>query len=108
MTLSVTGNGILERDGEVVYFTSSAGERFRVYDVAFGPPLCRPHYRRRLPLEDPRANHRWFVPEFGVPRVYRFARDEPRELAVERLSQQLRGAGFAAVSAPNVSAVRPT
>ena len=100
--------GLLERDGERCYFTSSAGERFRVYDVAFGPPLARPHHRRRVPFEDRRANHRHFVPEFGVPRVYHFARDESRELTAEKLAEQLRGAGFAAVTGANVSAVQPT
>lgn len=100
--------GSCERIGNVAYYTSDDGERFRVHDVAFGPPLSRPHHRRVVPLEDPRANHRYFVPEFGVARVYRFTKDELRAVTAERLAVQLRGAGFVATTGANVSAARPT
>lgn len=93
----------------IAYYTSDSVERLRVHDCAFGPPLSRPHHRRVVPLEDhPRANHRYFVPEFGVARVYGFTKSESRELTSERLALQLRGAGFVATSGANVSAVRPT
>jgi hypothetical protein len=105
---AVRGEASVERYGEVAYFISNAGERLRVHDCAFGPPLCRPHHRRVMTLEDPRANHRYFVPEMGVARVYRFTKGESRELKSERLAVQLRGAGFVSTSGMNVSAVRPT
>lgn len=93
---------MLEHTGEVAYFTSDFGERLRIYDCAFGPPVCRPHHRHVMPLESAQANCRYFVPEFGVARVYRFAKGESHELTTERLGQQLRGAGFVAGTGPNV------
>jgi hypothetical protein len=99
---------MLERDGEVAYYVDPSGERLRVYDCAFGPPVCRPHHRRVMTLESTQANHRYFVPELGVPRVYRFAKGELHELTPERLDMQLRGAGFAARRGANVSALKPT
>lgn len=99
---------MLERTGQVAYYTSDAGERLRVYDCAFGPPHCPPHRRCVMPLEDRRANHRYFVPELGVPRVYRFAKNESRELTAGRIAEQVRAAGFVATTGANVSAARPT
>jgi hypothetical protein len=61
-----------------------------------------------MQLASAQANSHYFVPEFGVPRVYRFAKGESRELTAARLAQQLRGAGFAATTVPNVSAMKPT
>jgi hypothetical protein len=44
-------------------------------------------------LEDPRANHRYFVPELGVARGYRLTKGELCELTPVRLAAQLRGVG---------------
>ena len=90
-----------------MYPTDTDRERYRVHDAAFGRPMSRPHHRRVVALGSPKANHRYFVPEFGVPRVYRFARGESRKLARERLAKQLRGAGFVATTRWNVSAKKP-
>lgn len=46
-----------------VYFTDVAGHRWRVHDVAFGPPLAKPFKYAQLQLGDPRARYRLFVPE---------------------------------------------
>ena len=100
--------GVVERDGDVAHYIDASGERLHLYDCAFGPPVCHPHQRRVVPLESTQASHRYFVPEFGVPRVYRFAKGESRELTPERLALQLRGAGFAATSGANVPALTPT
>ena len=46
----------------VVYFDDGDGGRWRVYDVAFGPPLAPLGKRAPLPPGDPRARFRVFVP----------------------------------------------
>jgi len=99
---------MLERGGEIAYFTTSEGDRFRIHDCAFGPPLCRPHHKRIMALGSASANCRYFVPEFGVARVYRFAKGESHDLTTERLAQQFRGAGFVATTGANVSVLKPT
>jgi hypothetical protein len=98
----------LERDGEIAYFIDGEGMRYRVYDVAFGPPHAKPHKRRVLPLESPTANHRYFVTAGGIVRAYRFTKGEGRLLDSERLTQQLNGAGFAALTPPDPRARKPT
>jgi len=40
----------LERDDECVYFVDCDGVRYRVHDVAFGPPLIAPGEKRKVPL----------------------------------------------------------
>lgn len=76
MTREVDGpsHDVVRREGEVACYTDDAGERLHVYDCAFEPPFCRPHHRRVMPLASMHANHRYFVPELGVPRVYRLRR----------------------------------
>ena len=99
---------ILENYDDAVYFTDSAGERFRIEDVAFRPPLAAPGTKRVMPLENPDANHRYFVSSDGLTRAYRFAKKEVRDLTVERLTQQLAGAGFVATTPANISALKRT
>lgn len=45
-----------------LYFTDVGGSRWRVHDVAFGPPLAKPFKYAQLPLGDARARYRLFVP----------------------------------------------
>lgn len=52
-------SGRMQRVGDVAYFTSDDGDRFRAYDCAYGPPQNRPQLERVMPLEDSRANYRY-------------------------------------------------
>ena len=82
----------IDEDGDRVYFTDSDGARWRVYDVAFGPPLCPPLRRRAFRPPDARANYRYFVRHDGLERCHRFADGEPRELTAELVAEQLAAA----------------
>jgi hypothetical protein len=89
-------NGVAE--SIEVYFTDAEGNRWRVYDVVFGPPLAEPGRRAVLAHGDPRARFRLFVPREGhLLRLHRFggvAGDEDRSLDVTTLAEQLRGATY--------------
>ena len=84
----------LDRRGEALYVTDREGVRWHVHDVAFGPPDAAPGRRRRVPLESPRANYRWFVSAEGVERCHRFQRGESRTPTASNLARQLAAAGF--------------
>ena len=84
----------IDDDGERVYFTDSEGARWRVYDVAFGPPLCQPFRRRAFRPPDARAAYRYFVRADGLERCHRFTAGEPRHLTAELLSEQLDAAAY--------------
>lgn len=81
-----------------VYFIDAAGVRYRVYDVAFGPPLAALGKRKILQLCDVRGRYRLFVqanPE-SMMRVHDLGRHEgERRITAEILDAQLRRAGFA-------------
>jgi hypothetical protein len=96
------------RNGERAYFTDADGTRYRVHDVAFGPPLVAPGKRRTILLESLDANHRYFVSASGVARAYHFTKKEDRTLSVERFPQQLNGAGFVSTLSQDIRARRPT
>ena len=83
-----------DRRGEALYVTDGDGVRWRVHDVAFGPPNSALGRRRRVPLESPRASHRWFVSAEGVERCHRFERGESRELTAENVARQLAAAEY--------------
>lgn len=75
-----------------------AGVRYRVHDAAFGPPLAAAGRRMLLPLGDPRARYRLFVPADPAPmlRVYDFkVRGGEHGISVEILDGQFRAAGYA-------------
>ena len=79
-----------------LYFRDAAGARYRVYDVAFGPPHAEPGKRKVLELGDTRARYRLFVPAEGeMLRSHDFTRGGDRSLTAENLAQQLAGAAFA-------------
>lgn len=80
-----------------LYFTDEQRQRWRVYDVAFGPPLAAPHKSKVLELMDPRASYRIFVPKEGRKRSYRFRTGESRAITTERLAQQLASAEYPAI-----------
>ena len=82
-------------DGRVYYVYHRNG-RWRVYDVAFGPPHAQPHKRRAFRPPDDRGTYRYFVSESGERRCYRFAPADGRELTPERLGAQLRAAEYPA------------
>jgi hypothetical protein len=84
----------VDRRGEALYVTDGAGVRWRVHDVAFGPPDAAPGRRRRVPLGSSRATYRWFVSAEGAERCHRFERGESRELTSEKVARQLAAAGF--------------
>lgn len=79
-----------------LYFTDGYGTRWRVYDVAFGPPLAEPHQRKVLALGDARARYRLFVspgPALML-RAYDFKRGGDRAISAEVLSAQLATASY--------------
>jgi hypothetical protein len=82
-------------DGRV-YYIDHRNARWRVHDVAFGPPHARPHQRCRLAPGDGRAGYRYFVGEGGEQRSYRFTDDDSRDVTVDVLDSQLRRAEFPA------------
>jgi hypothetical protein len=84
----------VDRRGEALYVTDGEGVRWRVHDVAFGLPHAPPGKRRRVPLESPRANYRWFVSAEGVERCHGFERGESRALTPANLGRQLAAAGY--------------
>jgi hypothetical protein len=93
---------------EIAYFTDDHGERHRIFECAIGPPICRLHERGVMPPGSVHSNSRYFVPEFGISSVYRFANGESHELTATRFAHQLCAAEFAATTGPNASAVKPT
>jgi hypothetical protein len=60
-------------DGRV-YLDADDSRRYRVHDVAFGPPECPPHQRRVFRPPSPRATSRYFVAADRTHRVYVFER----------------------------------
>lgn len=47
---------------DTAYLTDATGVRWRVHELAaYGAPLARPFHRKRLPLQAPSANTRYFV-----------------------------------------------
>jgi len=96
---------VIERDGEICYFTDREGNRFRVYDVLFGKPT--PHKKKLVPLENYSANHRYFVSESGATRAYWFTKLDQRALDADRLQQQLNDARFVATTPRDFGAKKP-
>lgn len=45
----------IEQADDRVDFTDATGERWRVYDVSFGPPHAKPHHYHRFVSVDQRA-----------------------------------------------------
>ena len=84
----------VDRRGEALYVTDGDGVRWRVHDVAFGPPYASQARRHRVPLESPPANYRWLVNVAGVERCHRFERGESRALTPANLGRQLAAAGY--------------
>lgn len=98
----------MERIDDCVDFVGSDGVRYRIHDVAFGPPLAAPGKRRTMPLESFDANRRYFITAGGVARAYHFSKKENRALSVENLQQQLNGAGFVSTLPRTTGALKPT
>jgi hypothetical protein len=80
---------------ERAYLTDAAGQRWRVYDAAYGPPHAEPYKRRRTRPGDPRATYRYFVPAEGWTRLYRFGAQNSRELTLELALRQLLASEYA-------------
>ena len=76
------------RDGTKLYLVDDAAVRWRVHDVIYAA-----HRPRRVPLGDPRANHRYFVANDGPRRAIALAKAS-RALNAETLAAQLAGAGY--------------
>lgn len=79
---------------DLAYFVDSAGVRWRLHDCAFGPPLAKPHHRKRLPLEAPGTNTRYFVSANGDERAYTLARGETRRLTPDDCARQFAESGY--------------
>jgi len=72
----------------------ASGVRWRVHDCCFGAPLAQPGYRKRLPLEAPGTNTRYFVNEAGEQRAYTFKRSELRRLTLDECARQFTESGY--------------
>ena len=90
------------------YFTDSAGVRWRVHDCCFGRPLARPGHRKRLPLEAPGVNTRYFVNAAGDRRAYTFKRAESRRLTLDECARQFAESGYLKAGPPCVPPTHPT
>jgi hypothetical protein len=84
---------LLERAGDIAYFTDADGARYRVHDVYY-----HEHKKHLVPLQNLGANTRYFVGEGRETRVYPFKKLESRVLTPECLAQQLSGVGFIALT----------
>jgi len=89
-------------------FTDSTGECWRVHDRAFGPPLARPGYRRRLALESQGTNTRYFVNAKGERRAYSFKRTESRRLTLDDCARQFSESGYCWKGPPFIPPTHPT
>jgi hypothetical protein len=89
----------LEQCDDRTYFTDADGRRWRVYDVAFGPPHAEPHHYRKFGIGDRRAVNRIFVSATSERRSYAFEKREPRDISAELCTRQLAQAGYLSQSA---------
>ncbi len=78
--------------GLAVYLRDAGCEFWRVYDVAYGPPVTSRGKRAVFPPPHAQATERWFVTRAGDTRVYTFGPKDRRELEPRLLMSQLTGA----------------
>jgi hypothetical protein len=71
-----------------LYFDAD-GVSYRVHDVRFADGI-----NKRLPLGDPSANYRVFVPESGPRRMHQFKRGDDHGVREVLLARQLATAGY--------------
>lgn len=94
----VAGKGELPRLDRLAddraYFTDADGVRWRVHDCCFGTPLAKPGHRKRLALEAPATNTRYFVNGKGDQRAYTLKRSESRRLTLEICARQFAESGY--------------
>lgn len=89
-------------------FTDLEGVRWRVHDCCFGTPLAKSGHRKRLPLEAPATNTRYFVNEKGEQRAYTLKRSESRRLTLEICARQFAEAGYCRNGPPYQGPTTPT
>ena len=77
-----------------VYLIDDRNNKWRVYDVCYGPPLAAPFHFKAFCPPHATANNRYFVAPGGKYRSYRFKSDSSRDLTAETLNAQLRESGF--------------
>jgi hypothetical protein len=80
-------------DGRV-YLIDNRNNKWRVYDICFGPPRAAPHHFKAFRPPHAEANNRYFVTPGGKYRSYRFSRESRRDISAETLNAQLRESGF--------------
>lgn len=82
----------IDQCDDVVYFVDAEGNRWRVYDASYGPPHAKPYKHAIHPFGSSRATVRVFVPPdpAALRRNYTFKPGDSRELAVDRLTEQLQ------------------
>jgi hypothetical protein len=77
-----------------VYLIDDRNNKWRVYDVCYGPPGAEPHHLRAFRPPNAKANYRYFVAADESRRSYRFTHDDSRDISAETLNAQLRGSEF--------------
>jgi hypothetical protein len=80
-------------DGRV-YLIDNRNNKWRVYDIGYGPPHAAPFHFKTFRPPHAEANNRYFVAPGGKYRSYRFTRESPRDISAETLNAQLRESGF--------------
>lgn len=84
----------IEREDQTCYFVDAQGVRWRVHDCCFGPPFARPGHRKRLPLEAPGTNTRYFINAEGDERAYTLTWGESRRLTPADCTRQFAESGY--------------
>lgn len=108
MLPSVPSPHLKRLGNDYAYFTDAAGVRWRVHDCCDGQQLARPGHRKRLPLEAPGVNTRYFVNGAGDRRAYAFKRAESRRLTLDECARQFVESGYLKAGPPYIPPTRPT
>src|SRR5581483_1187302 len=77
-----------------VYLIDDRNNKWRVYDVCYGPPVAAPFHFKAFRPPFAQANGRYFVTPGGKYRTYQFTGADDRDIAAETLNAQLRKSGF--------------
>jgi len=77
-----------------LYLIDDRNNKWRVYDICYGPPRAAPHHFKVFKPPFAEANNRYFVAPGGKYRSYGFTRESKRDVTAETLNDQLRESGF--------------
>lgn len=81
-------------DDSRVYLIDDRNNKWRVYDICYGPPHAAPFRFKAFQPPYAQATNRYFVTPGGKYRSYRFTRESHRDISAETLNAQVREAAF--------------